>query len=145
MPDEMKIASKGGDMYAIDFGGGVETITADGSEQPGLGGTLLSVKAETPDVWIVTRKQGGRLQLRARWELSHDQGTLTIIITSSASIAPRSMWTTSTAVLEKALASGQLAKRYGDDQIAHAAVDKSVARRPRLHRSTGEAHEASKI
>jgi len=35
MPDEMKVESKGGNKYAFDFGGGVETIVVDGSDQPG--------------------------------------------------------------------------------------------------------------
>src|ERR1700730_17225107 len=55
MPDEMKVQNKGGNKYAFDFGGGAETIAVDGSDQPGRGGTLLSVKAEAPDTWIVER------------------------------------------------------------------------------------------
>jgi hypothetical protein len=43
----------------------VETIVVDGSDQPGLGGTTLSVKAEAPDTWIVARKAGSRLMLNA--------------------------------------------------------------------------------
>jgi hypothetical protein len=58
MPDEMKVQSKGANKYAFDFGGGAETIVVDGSDQPGHGGTLLSVMAETPDTWIVERKCG---------------------------------------------------------------------------------------
>lgn len=77
MPDEMKIQNKSGNRYAFDFGGGAETIVVDGSDQPGQGGTLLSVKAETPDTWIVERKQGGRLLLKATWKLSNHDGTLT--------------------------------------------------------------------
>jgi len=77
MPDEMKIQSEGGNKYAFDFGGGAETIVADGSDQPGLGGTLLSVKAETPDTWIVERKKDNRLLLKATWKLSNDGSTLT--------------------------------------------------------------------
>jgi hypothetical protein len=78
MPDEMKVESKGGDKYAFDFGGGAETIVVDGSDQPGgYGGTLLAVKAEAPDTWIVERKKDGRLLLRATWKLSKDGGTLT--------------------------------------------------------------------
>ena len=73
----MKVESKGGDTYAFDFGGGVETIIVDGTDQPGLSGTQLSVKAEASDVWIVTRKQGSRVQLEARWKLSGDGGQLT--------------------------------------------------------------------
>ena len=61
MPDEMKVQNEGGNKYAFDFGGGAETITVDGSDMPGLGGTLLSVKAEAPDTWIVERKKDGRL------------------------------------------------------------------------------------
>jgi hypothetical protein len=78
MPDEMKVENKGGDRYAFDFGGGAETVTVDGSDQPGgYGGTLLSVKPEAPDTWIVQRKQGDRLLLKATWKLSKDGRTLT--------------------------------------------------------------------
>jgi hypothetical protein len=78
MPDEMKIAGKGGAKYAFDFGGGTETIVIDGTDQPGgYGGTLLSVKPEAPDTWIVERKKGGRLLIRATWKLSKDGQTLT--------------------------------------------------------------------
>jgi hypothetical protein len=64
MPDEMKVQNKGDNKYAFDFGGDAETIVVDGSDQPGQGGTLLSVKAEASDTWIVERKQGGRLLLK---------------------------------------------------------------------------------
>jgi hypothetical protein len=77
MPDEMKVESKGNNTYAFDFGGGVETIVVDGSDQPGLDGTTLSVKAEAPDTWIVKRKKGSRLLLNATWTLSSDESTLT--------------------------------------------------------------------
>ena len=78
MPDEMKVESKGGNKYAVDFGGGAETIVVDGSDQPGgYGGTLLSVKAEAPDTWIVERKKDGRLLIKATWKLSKDGSTLT--------------------------------------------------------------------
>jgi hypothetical protein len=78
MPDEMKVESKGGKTYSFDFGGGVgESIVTDGTDQPGRGGTTLSVKAEAPDTWIVERKKDGRLLLRATWKLSKDGSTLT--------------------------------------------------------------------
>jgi hypothetical protein len=78
MPDEMKVESKGGDQYVFDFGGGAETVVVDGSDQPGgYGGTLLSVKAEAPDTWIVERKKDGRLLLKATWKLAKDGKTLT--------------------------------------------------------------------
>ena len=72
MPDEMKVQSQGANKYAFDFGGGAEMIVVDGSDQPGQGGTLLSVKAEAPDTWIVERKQGGRSLLKATWKLSKE-------------------------------------------------------------------------
>jgi hypothetical protein len=76
-PDEMKVQSQGGNKYTFDFGGGVETILADGTDQPGLQGTLLSAKQEAADMWIVQRKKDGRLMLRATWKLSGDGSTLT--------------------------------------------------------------------
>jgi hypothetical protein len=76
-PDEMKVESKGGNTYSFDFGGGAETIVADGTDQPGSRGTMLSVKADGPDTWIVERKKDGRLLLRATWKLSTDGNTLT--------------------------------------------------------------------
>jgi hypothetical protein len=77
MPDEMKVQSEGGNKYAFDFGGGAEPIVVDGTDQPGHGGTLLSVNAEAPDTWIVERKKDGRLLLKATWKLSMDGSTLT--------------------------------------------------------------------
>lgn len=77
MPDEFKVQSKGGNKYGFDFGGAVETIAVDGSDQPGRSGTILSVKAEAPDTWIVKRKMGSRLLLNATWKLSSDGSTLT--------------------------------------------------------------------
>ena len=78
MPDEMKVQNEGGNKYTFDFGGGAETVVVDGSDQPGgYGGTLLSVKAEAPDTWIVQRKKDGRLLLKATWKLSQDGSTLT--------------------------------------------------------------------
>jgi hypothetical protein len=77
MPDEMKVQSKGGNQYAFDFGGGAENIVVDGTDQPGIRGTLLSVKVEAADTWIVERKKDGRLLLKATWKLSKDDSTLT--------------------------------------------------------------------
>ncbi len=76
-PDEMKVQSLGGTKYTFDFGGGPETIVADGTDQPGREGTLLSAKQEAPDTWIVQRKKDGHLMLRATWKLSADGSTLT--------------------------------------------------------------------
>jgi hypothetical protein len=77
LPDAMTVQNKGGQTYAFDFGGGVETIVVDGGDQPGQDGTLLSVKTEAPDRWTVERKKDGRLVIKATWRLSKDGRTLT--------------------------------------------------------------------
>jgi hypothetical protein len=77
LPDAMKVQSKGGNTYVFDFAGTPETIVVDGSDQAGTGGTLLSVKPEAPDIWIVERKKGSQLLLRATWKLSNGDRTLT--------------------------------------------------------------------
>lgn len=76
MPDEMKIQSQGGNKYTFNFGVGPETIVVDGSDQPGYGGTTLSVKVEAPDTWIVERTKDGRSLVKATWKLSKDGSTL---------------------------------------------------------------------
>ena len=77
MPDEMKVESKDGNTYSFNFAGTPETIVVDGTDQPGIAGTMLSVKSEAPDTWIVERKMDGRLLLKATWKLSKDGATLT--------------------------------------------------------------------
>jgi hypothetical protein len=77
MPDEMKVESKGNNTYSFNFGGADETIVADGSDQSGYGGTMLSAKTDAPDTWIIERKKDGRLLLKATWKLSKDGATLT--------------------------------------------------------------------
>ena len=76
-PDEMKVKADGANRYAFDFGAGnPETIVADGTDQPGIFGTTLSVTVEGPDTWKVVRKKGGRTLLTAIWKLSKDGKTL---------------------------------------------------------------------
>jgi hypothetical protein len=69
MPDEMTVESKGGNTYSFNFVGTAETIVVDGTDQPGIAGTMLSVKADAPDTWIVERKRDGRLLIKAIWKL----------------------------------------------------------------------------
>jgi len=77
LTDEMKVESAGANKYAFDFGGGsAETIVTDGTDQPGLAGTTLSVTVEGPDSWKVVRKKDGRILLTANWQLSKDGNTL---------------------------------------------------------------------
>lgn len=76
-PDEMKVEGAGTNKYTFDFGAGsTETIVADGTDQPGIFGTLLAVTVLGPDRWKVVRKKDGRILLTANWELSKDGHTL---------------------------------------------------------------------
>jgi hypothetical protein len=54
----------------------VDTIAADGSDQPGLGGSTLSVAMKGPNSWEVIRKMNGRTLIKALWTLSDDGKTL---------------------------------------------------------------------
>ena len=76
MHDQMKVSSTGMNRYAFDFGGGPELIVADGTDQPGLDGTTLTVTAVAPHVWRVVRKKDGRIQISAIWTLSPDGNSL---------------------------------------------------------------------
>jgi len=75
--DEMKVEVAGANRYAFTFGPGqVDTVVADGSDQPGLGGSTLSVTVKGPNSWEVVRKMKGRTLIRAHWTLSEDGKTL---------------------------------------------------------------------
>jgi len=82
LTDEMKVTKVGQRKYAFELGGGEpETIVIDGTFQPGVGGTTLSVAAEGPN-WKVIRKKEGRMLLTATWTLSKDGSSLTDDFTS---------------------------------------------------------------
>ena len=75
--DEMKVEAAGENRYTFTFGPGqVDTIVADGSDQPALRGTTLSITVKGPNNWEVVRKMKGRTLLRAQWTLSEDGKTL---------------------------------------------------------------------
>jgi hypothetical protein len=77
LTDELKIEAAGANRYAITFGPGqVDTIVADGSDQPALSGTTLSIAVKGPNSWEITRKMKGRTLLTAHWTLSEDGKTL---------------------------------------------------------------------
>jgi hypothetical protein len=81
--DEMRVAAVGRGRYRFNFEGAPsETIVADGSDQPGLPGTTLSVKAEDPRTLTVVRKKDGRTIVSASWKLSQDGRTLRDTFTS---------------------------------------------------------------
>ena len=62
LTDEMKVEVVGGNKYAITFApGAVDTIVADGTDQPALQGTTLAVTVEGPNNWrAVPKKEGGK-------------------------------------------------------------------------------------
>src|ERR1051326_1130598 len=71
--DEMKVETAGANKYIFTFGPGqVDTVVADGSDQPALNGTTLSVTIKGPNNWEVVRKMKGRMLLKAEWTLSED-------------------------------------------------------------------------
>jgi hypothetical protein len=78
LTDVMKVESLGANKYGFDFGAGSsEKIVIDGTDQPGLAGTTLSVTAEGWDSWKVVRKKDGHTLLTGIWKLSQDGNTLT--------------------------------------------------------------------
>ena len=77
LTEKMKVESIAGNKYAFDFGGGLETIAADGTDQPGGFGTTLSATIQAPDSWKIVRKKDGHMLLTAYWKLSSDGNTLT--------------------------------------------------------------------
>ena len=77
LTDEVKVEAVDENKYAITFGpGAVDTIVADGTDQPALQGTTLSITVKGPNSWEIIRKMKGRTLLRAFWTLSEDGKTL---------------------------------------------------------------------
>ncbi|HXJ91905.1 MAG TPA: hypothetical protein VMT20_03380 [Terriglobia bacterium] len=84
LTDVMKVAAAGTNKYALDLGGGAaETVVADGTDQPGIFGTTLSVTVEGPDNWKVVRKKDGRTIVTGIWKLSEDGKTLSDTFTAN--------------------------------------------------------------
>ncbi len=91
--DEMKVEVAGANRYAITFAPGfVDTIVADGSDQPGLSGTTLSITVKGPNSWVVIRKQKGRTLLTGYWTLSEDGKTLNDAYTEFAPDGSKSLF-----------------------------------------------------
>jgi hypothetical protein len=74
--DRMKVESLGGNKYEFDLGGGPEKVVADGTDQPTIYGTMLSVTVDGPRAWTVVRKKDGKVMLMGKWKLSQDGKTL---------------------------------------------------------------------
>jgi hypothetical protein len=79
LADQMTIAPAGANRYTLTFAGvgETETLVADGSDQPGVQGSSISVTIEAPDTWKIVRKRGGSTVLTAIWKLSDDGKALT--------------------------------------------------------------------
>ena len=79
LADQMTIAPAGANRYTLTFAGvgDTETLVADGTDQPGILGSTISIAVEAPGNWKIVRKQGGRTQLTANWKLSDDGKALT--------------------------------------------------------------------
>ncbi len=77
LTDEMTVETAGANRYKLTFEPGfVDTIVADGSDQPAVGGTTFSITVKSPNNWTVVRKKDGRILLSADWTLSADGRTL---------------------------------------------------------------------
>jgi hypothetical protein len=86
LSDQMKVASAGPNKYGFLFAGdSVETVVADGTDQPGLLGSTLAVTVQDARNWKVVRKSNGRTTIMALWQLSPDGKTLTDSFTSYGS------------------------------------------------------------
>src|ERR1700748_1398021 len=79
LADQMTIAPAGANRYTLTFAGvgDTETLVADGTDQPGVLGSTISITMEAPGNWKIGRKQGGHTQLTANWKLSDDGKALT--------------------------------------------------------------------
>ncbi|HJT88265.1 MAG TPA: hypothetical protein VJ732_10425 [Bryobacteraceae bacterium] len=77
LSDEMKVEAAGKNTFAFTFApGAVDTIVADGTDQPAMQGTTLSVTVEGPNHWKVVRKKDGKKTVEGIWTLSADGKTL---------------------------------------------------------------------
>ena len=91
--DEMKVEVAGANRYILTFApDAVDTIVADGSDQPALRGTTLSVTVKGPNSWVVVRKMKGRTLLTGYWTLSEDGKTLNDAYTEYADDGSKSLF-----------------------------------------------------
>jgi hypothetical protein len=78
LTDQMKVESAGPNKYLLNFSGdNVETIVADGTDQPGLYGSTVAIVVQDASNWKVVRKDKGRTTIVGLWQLSPDGRTLT--------------------------------------------------------------------
>jgi hypothetical protein len=78
LTDQMKVESAGPNKYNLIFSGdNVETVVADGTDQPGLFGTTVAIVVHDANNWKVVRKTNGKTTIVGLWQLSADGKTLT--------------------------------------------------------------------
>ena len=93
--DQMKVAAVGPNKYAFTFEGtDAETVVVDGTDQPGLAGTVLSVTPEGSHTWKVVRKRNGNTFITGIWNLSEDGMTLKMPLGPISATVQYSRWTT---------------------------------------------------
>jgi hypothetical protein len=74
----MIVKAAGPNKYDLNFSGdNVETVTADGTDQPGLYGSTIAIVVQDANNWKVVRKINGRVNIIGLWQLSPDGKTLT--------------------------------------------------------------------
>jgi hypothetical protein len=84
LTDLMRVARAGANRYTLIFNsGGVETVVADGTDQPALFGTTMSITTAGADNWKVVRKKDGKTLITGNWKLSKDGKTLNDAFTSN--------------------------------------------------------------
>jgi hypothetical protein len=72
----LSIESLGGNRYKITLGDSVNTILADGNDQPADFGRTLSLKEESPNVWRAVWKKDGKPIDEGRWTVQADGQSL---------------------------------------------------------------------
>ena len=78
LTDQMKVEAAGLNKYNLIFSGdNVETIAADGTDQPALFGTTFAIIVQDANHWKMVRKKDGKITISALWQLSPDGKTLT--------------------------------------------------------------------
>ena len=78
LTDQMKVEAAGPNKYNLIFSGdNVETVVADGTDQPGLFGSTVAIVVQDANNWKVVRKDKGRITITGLWTLVLDGKTLT--------------------------------------------------------------------
>src|SRR6201987_55288 len=74
LADQMTITPVGANKYTLTFAGigDTETLVADGTDQPGVQGSTISITIESLNDWKIVLKQGDRTVIDANWKLSDD-------------------------------------------------------------------------